>query len=470
MGLSVTAMAQVNLPDLGQPEGELLSVSAEREVGEEIFQEIQSGRFGMPLNEDPEVNDYIQTLGNRLVRFSDVPGYPIEFFVVENPTINAMAFPGGFIGVHTGLITATQTESELASVMAHEIAHVSQRHIARSYMRQKQAQPLQMLALLFAVAVAGASPDAGMAAIGATMASGAQMFLNYSRDFEREADRIGFRTIERAGFNAGDYIGMFDKMYRNARLYDTGLYPAYMRTHPMTWERMADIDNLLKDRKGVLVKEDIGFYLVRTKLSVMRAQPKDALSEYTKQIAEKRYLKEYAGRYGLALAYLLNKQYDNAQQEIQVLEKQNMAHPMILALKARILLEQGKVDESVRLYQQGIKQYPDSFAILHDGAQTLLRANRAKEVIGLLTPKLVMDKSDSRLYAILAQAHQRLGNQALYHASLSEFYARKGNYHDAILQMEMAQNNKGASFYEQSMQDARLREFKRRFVDKNQLK
>lgn len=452
-----------NLPDLGDSSSQVLSPVEERQIGEEIMREMRSGMLGAPYYDDPEVVDYVNQLGKKLVLSSPLAGRPVEFFVLKEPSINAMALPGGYIGVHTGLIITSQSESELASVLSHEIAHISQRHIARGIMKQQQMQPLQMLALAFAMAMAGTNSEGAMGLGAGAMAMPTQTMLNYTREFEREADRIGFQTIQRSGFDPSDYARMFERMYRNTRMYDTGFFPAYLRTHPMTWERMADMQNLTQGLNSKPVVDSLGFHLTRVRLQMQTMRPAEAAKEYTTQLAEKRYLKEYAAHYGAALAYYETGDIANAKTHLDWLAAHNINHPMIGILNGRILEKSGQSDAALAVYRQTLKQNPSSFAALYSTANALFLANKPDEVIALLKKNVKPDVSDSRLYEILGRAYAKKGNQAQFHAAMAESYARKGDYHEAIIQMEMAQKNKGGTFYDQSINDARLREFRQRF-------
>ncbi|MDR2881808.1 MAG: M48 family metalloprotease, partial [Azoarcus sp.] len=203
-----------NLPNLGEVGVDDLSSAQERQLGEEIMREVR--RDPSWLN-DPEVEEYINRLGQRLVAASDDPGRAFEFFVIKNGMLNAFALPGGYIGVHSGLILAAQSESELAGVLGHEIGHVTQRHIAQLVGKQKQAMVVMLASILAAIA-AGDSRVAE-AAVVSGVAGAQQAQLAYSRDFEREADRIGLQTLEAAGFDVRGMAGFFERLQRSTRLY-----------------------------------------------------------------------------------------------------------------------------------------------------------------------------------------------------------------------------------------------------------
>jgi len=238
--LAPRAFAQ--LPDLGGAGEAVLSPQMERRLGESVVRDI---RFREPTYlDDPEVAEYLGALGAQLTGASTSGArYDFEFFVLRDPTVNAFALPGGFVGVHTGLISTADTESELASVLAHEIAHVTQRHISRMFGQQEKMQIPAMAALAAAVLLGRHRPDLGAGAAAAAQAGAVQAALGYSRDFEREADRVGLQTLEAAGFDTRAMPAFFEKMQKSTRVSDDASVPGYLRTHPVTTERIADAQN-----------------------------------------------------------------------------------------------------------------------------------------------------------------------------------------------------------------------------------
>src|SRR6266850_445605 len=240
VALAPRAFAQ-NLPDLGSAGDSVLSPQMERRLGESIVRDI---RFREPAYiDDPEIAEYLGNLGAQLTQVTAGARHDFEFFALRDPAINAFALPGGFVGVHTGLINAADTESELASVLAHEISHVTQRHIARMIGQQQQMQLPVMAAIAAAILFGRSRPDLASGAAAAAQAGAVQAQLNYSRDFEREADRVGLQALDGAGFDARAMAAFFEKMQRSTRISDDGSVPGYLRTHPVTTERIADAQN-----------------------------------------------------------------------------------------------------------------------------------------------------------------------------------------------------------------------------------
>ena len=208
--------AEVNLPDMGSPVDAVLSKSDEAQIGRAIMRQIRAS--GM-LVEDPLITEYINEIGHRISAHANDGGQKFTFFVVDAPTINAFALPGGFIGVHTGLIAASRSEDELAGVLAHEIAHVTQRHIARAVhagRRQSILSTAIMLGALLAGA-AGAGPDAVQGAIAVAQGAAAQQSINFTRSNEYEADRIGMEALAASGFDPEGMASFFEVISRTTR-------------------------------------------------------------------------------------------------------------------------------------------------------------------------------------------------------------------------------------------------------------
>ena len=254
-----------NLPDLGDISQEAISPQQERQIGEQSMFQIRADKSYL---DDAEIADYINLLGNSLVLNSSEPGQNFEFFAINDAAINAFAMPGGFIGVNTGLILATQSESEFASVLSHEIAHVTQHHLARIISGQKFDSLASMALLAAAILSARSNPDAAMATIVGVQAAGIQRQLNFTRLHEQEADRIGLGILQKSGFDSRAMPVFFERLQKATRLLE-GNTPAYLRTHPVSNERMADIANRVEQIPYRPVASSLDFHLVRAKLHTL---------------------------------------------------------------------------------------------------------------------------------------------------------------------------------------------------------
>ena len=241
------AMAQNALPALGDTDSAEFTVGTEKKLGDEIMREIHADPDYV---DDPLLLEYVESVWQPLVAAARSLGnitadidqrFAWEPFLVRDPSVNAFALPGGFVGVHLGLIALTTTRDELASVLAHEMSHISQRHIARSITGDSKRSLVGLAALLLGLVAASRSrnPDAMSAVISGTQAATIQGQLNFSRDVEREADRVGFQVMTAAGFAPGGMAAMFEKMDQSSRLNDFGGFP-YLRTHPLTVDRIGE--------------------------------------------------------------------------------------------------------------------------------------------------------------------------------------------------------------------------------------
>jgi predicted Zn-dependent protease len=458
VGLFMPAAFGQSLPDLGGAGDAGLAPQTERRIGESIMREI---RFKDPnYLDDPEITDYLGTLGARLAQHAAGARQDFEFFGVRDPSINAFALPGGFVGVHTGLITAADSESEVASVLAHEIAHVTQRHIARMLGQQQQMQ-LPMLAALAAAILLGRSrPDLASGAVAAASAGAVQTQLSYSRDFEREADRIGFQALEGAGFDAYSMGTFFEKMQRGTRLADDGSIPGYLRTHPITTERIADAQNRAASLPYKQHLDSAEFHLVRAKLRAESGDARGAVEYFQGSVRERRYAAESAARYGLASALLRARRPKEAQAELGRARAAGAAGPMVEALAARVRTALGDRAGAATLLGEAHKQYPHSRPLLYAHAEALQEAGRHQEALNLLTDSLRLHPRDSRLHQLQAKNYAALGKRSLQHQAQAEFYVLRGSLPAAIEQLQLARTAGDGDFYQLSVVDARLKELR----------
>jgi len=245
--------------------------------------------------------------------------------------VNAFALPGGFIGLHTGLIITAQSESELAAVVAHEIGHVSQRHIARFFTQRKQVGIASMAALALALLAARSSPDLAQAAIAAGQYASYQTALNFTRENEREADRVGVQILDKSGFDVRAMPTFLERLQRSYRLYETNA-PSYSRTHPLTYERVADVQNRVQSMSYRQVPDSMEFRLVRARLQAREMSPRDGITYFEDILTQKKAVTDVPGRYGLILSLMKMKDYKRARQEMQTLLAEAPDSAMVAAL------------------------------------------------------------------------------------------------------------------------------------------
>ncbi|MBX3651696.1 MAG: M48 family metallopeptidase [Burkholderiales bacterium] len=458
LGFMPGVLAQA-LPELGDVSATAISPIDEYRLGESIMREI---RRDPAYLDDPEVADYANSLGNRLVARSDASRQEFEFFLVRDPQINAFALPGGFIGIHTGLILAAQSESEVAGVVAHEIAHVTQRHIARMINQQNQSQLMSIAALAVAILAARSSSQIGEAAAVIGQAGIVQSQLNFSRDNEREADRVGLQMLEGAGFDPRGMAIFFERLQRATRIYEGGA-PSYLRTHPLTFERIADIQNRIENLPYRQVPDSLDFQLIRAKLRAESGTPADAVAFFESSLAERKFLSETASRYGLVASLIRARDFGRAQKEMPALRK--TASPIIENLACRLADVAGLGARALQCYQDARRVYPGNRALFYGHVEQILKAGQPAAALQLVNARIQGQPGDARLYGLQAQAYAAQGNHLMQHRSQGEAYARSGQIGAAIEQLQIALKTGGGDFYQLSATEARLRELRKQQLE-----
>lgn len=447
------------LPDLGEVAQVDLSPMMERRIGLSVMNEI---RLRDPSYlDDPELEAYLSRVGKRLAAGVDGARQDFEFFALRDSTLNAFAMPGGYIGVHTGLILAAQSESELASVLGHEISHVTQHHLARLMNKQQQGQIMSLVTMVLAVLAARSNPNVTQGALVGGQAAMIQNQLNYSRDFEREADRLGIQLLEKAGFDIRGMGSFFGRMDKFGRVYENNA-PGYLRTHPLTTERISDMENRIAMRPYVQVPDSMEFLLVKAKIQSQEGTPTDALTTFEHLLTERKFVIEAPIRYGLARARLRNGDYAGTEKELQVLQKLKLASPMVESLTAELRMKQGNPAGAAKTLRAALARFPQERALTYGLAEALLADQHLDDALKLITQDLQSYPSDARMYRLQARTYAGQGKILLQHRAQAEAYYHSGQLMPAIEQLTLAQKAPDGDFFERSKVDARLREFKRK--------
>lgn len=443
-----------NLPDLGDVAASELSPLAERRIGDSIMRDIRA-RDPAYLD-DPEVEDYINRLGRRLVAGGAAPHQDFDFFAIRDATLNAFALPGGYIGVHTGLILAAQSESELASVLGHEIAHVTQRHIAQLVGKQSQSSMVMLASLLVAVLAARSNSQITEAAIAAGQAGAIQSQLGYTRDFEREADRLGLQALEDSGFDVRGMPSFFERLQRASRLYENNA-PSYLRSHPLTGERISDMENRVAQMRYRQVQDSSDFAFIRAKLRVMASPPLDAVRDFESLAAKPGA--EPATRYGLARALLAAGRIDEANNALAPLRTESSVVPVEL-LAAEIRLAALDASGAVKILERLQKRFPEQRSLRYALVDAYLQAGRAADARELARTGLQVRNGDVRMWSLVARSEAELGRRTAQHRAQAEVYVLQGSLPAAIEQLDIARRAGDGDFYDLSAVDARMRELK----------
>jgi predicted Zn-dependent protease len=444
------------LPDLGDSSAAVLSPQQERQIGEQSMFEIRADKSYL---DDVEVNDYLNQLGYKLVANSQEPSQEFEFFAINSHEINAFAMPGGFVGVNTGLILTAQSESELASVLAHEISHVTQHHLARMMAGQKVDSLASIAAAAIAILAARSNPNAAMGAIVGAGAGSIQRQLNFTREHEQEADRIGLATLQKSGFDVRSMPVFFERLQRRTRLLDNNA-PSWMRTHPVTSERIADIDNRVRQMPYRLVADSLDFQLVRSELLAQDKPPQEAIAYFNDALGARKFGNPVAQRYGLALALLRAGNVPRAAQELSVLRKQPFASAMLEALAGRIYRADGmSAGKLTEFYHDATQRYPQHRALAYDYADLLIEGGHFDEALKLLDERVASYPNDSRLYELQARTYAARNRPQEEHHALAYAYILHGDLRGAITQLELAKHS-GSDYYQLSTIDSELRQFR----------
>jgi predicted Zn-dependent protease len=462
--LAIQPVLAADLPDLGEMSRQYFSDQEEQALGRAIMRDVYADPRYL---DDPEIETYLNQLGYKLVSVSTRNQREFNFFVVNDPSINAFAMPGGNIGVHTGLLLSAQSESELASVVAHEIAHVTQDHIARMVASQSQSYWPTMAALALALLAARSNPNVASAAIASSQAYSIQNQLNYSRDYEREADRLGYEMLARGGYDPRGMSGFFNRLERANRFYDSSA-PAYLRTHPLTTDRIADMQARSEDASYQQVEDSLDFQLVRARLRAQEDSPVDAVRAARNVLKEKRYSSETAARYGLVTALIRARKFKEAEAEVQKLLPGKSGHPMIQQLAAHSALAAGQHGLALQRYQAGSAAHPGYRPLQYGYISALLSADRSNDALAQVDKQLALYPLDRRLWRLAAQTHSKLGHRLLSHRAQAEAAALSGNLIAAIEQISLGIKAGDGSFHEVSAAEARQREWQE--VEKSQRK
>ncbi|MCD6679092.1 MAG: M48 family metalloprotease [Burkholderiaceae bacterium] len=453
------ARAQIdNLPRLGDASADELSPTMERRIGESIVGEMQ--RRGM-IDDDAELTDWLNRFALALTSTAPASGYDFRFFLVPDSTLNAFALPGGFIGVHTGLIVGTQSESELASVLAHEIGHVTQRHIARMLARQRQGSVVMLAAMVLAALAAGSNPQAagGLASLGSTVAQ--QQMLGFSRDAEREADRVGLEMLRQGNFDSNAMVSFLNRLQSAGRLYESGA-PEYLRTHPITSARIADIQARISEGRYRQRADSLEFRLARAKLRALGDTSVDGLQSahlwFERQLRD-RTIDEVSGWFGLATVAAAQRDAVHAREAIAELRRRLRApHRFVERLAAQVELDAGQPRAALALLDAALARDPSARALLRLRGRALFADKRYAEAVPFLEQSLELHRDDPQLWELLSEAQQALDRPALAHRAAAERFVLLGALPAAVEQLRLAQRSRSTDFHVASQIDSRLRE------------
>lgn len=449
-------ISKIELPDMGDSSGTLITPEEEQQLGAAFFRSLNSQ---ITINQDPEIQQYIQSIGQKLVTVSDLPGYPFHFFVVLENDINAFAGPGGYIGVNSGLILTTEAESELASVMAHEIAHVTQRHLYRAAEAAGRLSIPTAAATLAAILLGTQSPQLGQAALVAIQAGSIQFQIDFTRENEEEADRVGMHILSESKFDPRSMPTFFERLQQSTRYYGQNI-PEFLRTHPVTASRISDTRGRADQYPYKQYPDSLGYQLIRAKLKVLTGTDAAENRKYFEsRLNQGTQEQRTVATYGLGLAALSQQKFGEAEQIFQKLKADFPDQPQYGAALARTALEQRQFNKALTLYEKLSSQFPENEAIKLEYITSLLKTGQAEKARKTLFSLSAASQKLPVYYQMLAETYDKLHQPAESHRYFAEYYYAMGQTRDAITQIRLAQKSKGLNFYLSSILRERLNFF-----------
>ncbi|WP_455385077.1 M48 family metalloprotease [Acidihalobacter prosperus] len=455
----VFAASTTDLPDLGEPANAELSPAQEARLGRAVEQNI---RAQLPLVDDTQLNSYIQALGERLLAAAPEPHIPFTFLIARDSSINAFAATGGVIVVYSGLIEAAQNEAELAAVMAHEIAHITQRHIARALEENQRLSLATMLAVLSGIALSANAPQIGSAVTAGAVAGSLQNQLNFSRAFEREADSIGIGILARAGYRPTAMAEFFARLARTESPSDANV-PELLRTHPVTGDRIAEAEARAAQQPDTGRTDTLTFELAKARLQALLASPGKIIDAYAKGTAAERSRPAVRYRYALAL-----RRAGQAQQSLDILRALVAQHPNSIAMRLALAVstsQAGQADTALEQLRRLNALYPQQEPIVVELARLEIRDGRPAAALKRLRELVQARSVQPQTLRLEAQAAAQAGQPAFSHETLARYHFRLGDRTAALEQIDLALKTHGLN----TVDEARLRSLRRQMQERQPL-
>lgn len=451
------------LPDIGDSASAVLTPTDQQQIGRDMMRSIRdSGK----LIEDPEIENYIQDIGHRLASASPQGG-SFNYFVVRDPTINAFAMPGDYIGVNAGLILATQNENQLAAVLAHETAHEIQHHLARSYADAKKMNGPLAAAMVAAILLGSKDPQAGAAAMAATMGGAGDAQLSSSRSHEREADRVGMDLLAGAGFDPYGMPNFFEQLQQHYRFSD-GAMPAFLSDHPVTANRIADARNRAAQYPRVHDVSSVNYHIIKARLRVLGTNDVSALlKQITLELKNGNYSDDIGEHYAYALALEKNGKYTEARQHLLKMLQDDPGRIAYMLLLAEVDAQSKQPAAARALYKHGLGLYPGNALLSLGYAKFMMQQGENKQAAAMLDEFTRMhDDAPPRAYEMLANAEDQSGRKGIAHIALADYYTRIGEIPTAIEQLHLARRGHDLDFYHKSILEAKLNQLQQQLPPK----
>lgn len=422
------------LPEIGASAASVLSLDKERQIGDIMMRQL---RASQPIINDPVLIEFINNLGNKLIKNAQDVNYRFEFFLINKKEINAFAFFGGHVAVHSSLITLADDESELASVLAHEISHVTQRHLARRLEAQKRSQPLTTAGMISGVLLALVNPTVGFAALSTSMAASQQMSINYTRNNEKEADRVGIALLANSGFDPTGAPKFFNKLaeiYRYA-----SKPPAMLLTHPLPNSRISDARTRAQNYPYVQLPPNLDFELAKSRIIARyQGNTKDNITLFKSQLDKKSYRLKAAAEYGLAISYFENKQYTQAEKILKSLLTTNQKNLFYIDVLSDVYVQTKQFKQALSILSKLNLLMPNNQIVTLNYANVLIEAGQLNKAEELLNDFLLIQNNNFIAYDLLTTVYAKQKKFSSMHANKAEVYALLGAYPRAIDELQTA--------------------------------
>ena len=443
-----------DLPSLGDASSAIVSPQQEYQLGRAWLGML---RGQVSQLSDPQLKDFVETTVYRLAETSQVQNPRLEFILIDSRELNAFAAPGGIVGVNGGLFLNAQNEAEYAAVLAHELAHLSQRHFARGIEAQQRMQIPVLAAMLAGIVMAAAGAgDAGIATIASTQAASIQEQTRFSRANEQEADRIGIINLQKAGYDPRAMPNMFERLMRQYRF--DAKPPEFLLDHPVTESRIADTRNRAEQEKPGGKEDSLQYQLMRARVALYYEESTGLAAKRFRALLNENPKSDYA-RYGLAIAQIKGSQINDARETLKPLLVKDPNNITYNLAQVEIDVANSKmVDAQQRLDRMKV-QFPDNYPLNQAGVDLLIKQNKPAQAEKGLDQLLKSRPSDPDIWSQVADVRGLAGNMIGSNQARAEYFALTGDYRQAQQQLEIAKRRANNNFQLASRIDARQKEF-----------
>jgi len=457
LGAPMSQAKEIELPNLGDAASGIVSPQQEKELGEAWA---RSFRAQVPTSSDPQLADYTEKLMQQLVQYSSLNDKKLNIIMVENPSMNAFAVPGGVVGVHTGLFRYAKTEAQLSSVLAHELAHLSQRHFARGVEQQRNSSMPMMAAMMASLVLAATvGGDAGIAAMSATQAVALDARLKFSRQNEQEADRIGMQTMAAAGIDPYAAADMFEQMLQATRY--SKRPPEFLLSHPVTERRIADTRNRAMRFPRRHTEQSLDYQLMRARVMMQLAEtPGTAVKRFSSELSGDTQSIE-ASRYGLTIALIGSDQLSRAKPYLDGLLKNRPDHASYLIAQADWQLANDDKDQAINTLSDALQRRPNNHPLNVRLAEVLMQVGEYAICEEVLQAHSKRRPKDDYVWYLLAETHGLAGNILGVHQARSEYFILNGIYDKALKQLRLAQNMVRGDYRQSTILEEKIRSVRR---------